>query len=127
MQDGQRDEMKLEFDGKYFQKGSHHYVIYEEKVPDSSEMIKNRLKFADGFMKVTKKGSFSSEMYFEPGGTHQTEYCTPFGKIPLSMRTNEFYVKKEEKDGFALGVNYVMIAGHSHLVDCQMQIGIRIL
>jgi len=125
MQDGDRHEMHARHEGQYFLRGGHHYVLYEEKVDGSREIIKNRLKFSDRFIEVTKKGSFASEMYFEMGKSHQTQYQTPFGQIALGMRTKEYYLKSEGADTVVVGLSYDMIADHAHLASCQMQITVN--
>lgn len=124
IQDGEAHNMKFEQDGQYFAKGEHHYILYEEPVENSKEVIKNRIKFAENFMEVCKKGPLTSTMYFETGKNYPAEYQTPFGKMMLAMHTHDYYVKTIEEKTITIGVRYDLSVDGGHLADCQMQIRI---
>ena len=53
MQAGQREEMHFQYEGRYFQRGGYHYVLYDENDEDSRKPIKNRLKFSEQSMTVS--------------------------------------------------------------------------
>lgn len=122
MQDGQREEMHFIYDGQYHRKGGQHYVLYNEPVEDSAQVIKNLMKFTQNSLAVTKKGAFSSEMHFEAGRTYLSEYRTPFGMIPISMHTHNFYVSLKDDGSIFIEIRYDLIVEHRHLVNCQMEI-----
>lgn len=123
--DGQKNEIKLTQEGQYFKKGEHHYVLYDEAVEDSSEIIKNRMKFSDNFMEVTKKGALSSEMHFETGQNYPAEYRTPFGTMQLAMSTSNYYLNCTDEHHITIGVNYDLEADGSLIANCRMQIQIE--
>ena len=43
-------------EGNYYLKNGKHYVLYEERVEDSEDVIKNRVKFCDGYFEMVKNG-----------------------------------------------------------------------
>lgn len=123
IQDGEAHNMKFEQEGQYFEKGGHYYILYEESVENSKEVIKNRIKFAEHFMEVCKKGPLTSTMYFETGKNYPAEYHTPFGKMMLAMHTHDYYVQKKEKK-ITISVRYDLSVDDGHPAECQMQIRI---
>lgn len=115
-------EMKFSYEGMYFQKGNHYYVMYEEPVEGSREVIKNRLKFSDDFVEVVKKGALSSTMYFEKGKNYPAEYHTPFGIIHLQMETYHYQMEWFGEDKVRLAIHYKMSNEQGQIADCKMEI-----
>lgn len=124
-QDRDSHEMKFSYEGMYYQKGSHFYVIYDELVEGSKEVIKNRIKFSEQFVEVVKKGPLSSTMYFEKGKNFLAEYGTPFGKMMLEMETYNYHMEWQSENKVVLEIHYKMSNEQGQIADCKMDICIE--
>lgn len=124
-QDNDSHEMKFSYAGMYYQKGTHFYVVYDEPVEGSKEVIKNRIKFSEHFVEVVKKGALSSTMYFENGKKHMAEYCTPFGKMLLEMETYYLQMEWKQENKIELEMHYKMSNEQGQIADCKMDICIE--
>ena len=121
-QDGDSHKMEFSYEGMYYQKGNHYYVMYDEPVEGSKEVIKNRIKFSEQFVEVIKKGPLSSTMFFEKGKSHLAEYDTPFGKMLLEMETYYLQIEWKTENNMQLEMHYRMSNEQGLIADCKMDI-----
>ena len=56
------DTVSLKVLGQYFVRGEFTYLIYEEKVDESDEIIKSMIKLHDDCAVVTKRGAVDSSI-----------------------------------------------------------------
>lgn len=125
IQDGEANELKFDYEGMYFQKGNHFYIMYEEPVAGTKEVIKNRIKFSEGFVEVVKRGALSATLYFEVGQNYRTEYHTPFGKTLLQMETCDYHMKWVDENKVKLGIKYSLSGEQGKIADCRMEIKVE--
>lgn len=125
MQEGETHELKFSHDGTYFQKGEHHYVLYEEPVENSVDVIKNRLKFSKQFLEVVKKGALNSTMYFEQGKNYLTQYHTPFGNISLQVDTHQYVMEWLDENEICLRIHYELSNEQGQIAGCKMEIRVK--
>ena len=78
------------------------YILYEEKLPDSEAVVKNLIKLKGSVLEMAKRGPVSSRMVFEVGRSHRTEYVTPYGILPLEVRTQELEALTGERKGWLI-------------------------
>lgn len=95
---GEETVTRLCTQADYSIRNGSHYILYEEKLPDSEAVVRNLIKLKGSLLEMTKRGPVSSRMVFEVGQSHRTEYVTPYGILPLEVCTQELEVLTRNPD-----------------------------
>ncbi|MCL2254423.1 MAG: DUF1934 domain-containing protein [Lachnospiraceae bacterium] len=109
---------------EYYQKNGNHYIVYEEVQEDCPDPIKNRIKFRNDYLEVTKKGAVIVNMIFEEKKKNITNYTTPYGEIIVGVDTGKVKMTEEEKR-ILVQVDYRLDVNYMFLADCQISVDIR--
>jgi len=107
--------------GTYYQKNGAHYLLYDEPVEDSKEVIKNVIKFKNNEMQVSKKGPVNVMMNFREKEKNLTNYQTPFGGILIGIDTQKIQFEEKE-DSLFLQAEYALDVNYQFLADCKITI-----
>lgn len=109
--------------GDYYKKNDKHYVIYEEMVEGFAQPTKNRLKFSDHMLELSRSGLVNVHMVFQENKKNLTNYNTPFGQILIGIDTKKIKIE-EEKDSIVVDVEYALDINYEFLADCHITINI---
>lgn len=115
------DEIEVFSAGKYYIKNGKHYILYEELVEETGDVVKNRITLKDGHMEVQKNGPMSAKMVFEKEHKNMSWYNTPFGNLLAGIEVKEMQVKEEE-DLLEIKVDYELEINYERIADCRIQI-----
>lgn len=111
--DGQQDNIELVTVASYYKRNGHHFILYDEVSADDGKLIKNTLRFNESFFEMTKKGSVSAQMLFNPNESNATYYTTSAGLMNIETTTTE-YILVEEKDYIEVYIRYILEINHSY-------------
>lgn len=78
---------ELSADAECYERNGSLYILYEERAEDGS-LTKNVIKHKGNLLELTRKGTVSTCMVFEPGKEHMADYSTPFGLLRLGIFTD---------------------------------------
>ena len=109
--------------GDYYRRNDKHYVIYEEATEGFEESIRNRLKFSEDMVELSRSGPINVHMVFQENKKNLTSYNTPFGQILMGIDTKKIQIQ-EQKDRILVEVEYSLDADGEFLSDCHMKIDI---
>ncbi|MCL2717715.1 MAG: DUF1934 domain-containing protein [Lachnospiraceae bacterium] len=109
---------------EYYHRNGNHYILYDEVQADSTDIIKNRIKFRDDYLEVIKKGPFNANLIFEEKKKNITSYETPFGDFIVGVDTGKVKMIEEEKR-IHIEVDYRLDVNYVHLADCTISVDIR--
>lgn len=109
--------------GKYYLKNEKHYILYEEKIPETEVAIKNTIKVSKDTVEVIKKGYNDMHLIFSEGETNHTYLATIAGKIFVGVNTEKLIIK-EENDSLDVDIEYSLIMNEEKVSDCKVQIKI---
>lgn len=115
------DTVSLEVEGQYFVRGEFTYIIYEERVEGSDEIIKSMIKLHDDCVVVTKRGAVDSSMVYKLGEDTFNHYATPFGVLKMDIHTDEIMII-ESGDRIDITIEYYMATMGSRITTCSMEI-----
>lgn len=115
------DTVSLEVEGQYFVRGEFTYIIYEERVEGSDEIIKSMIKLHDDCVVVTKRGAVDSSMVYKLGEDTFNHYATPFGVLKMDILTDEIMII-ESGDSIDITIEYYMATKGSRITTCSMEI-----
>ena len=115
------DEIEVFSAGKYYLKNGKHYIMYEELVEETGEIVKNRITLRDGHMEVQKTGLMNTKMVFESEHKHMSWYNTPFGNMLAGIEVKDMQVSESE-NLIEIKVDYELEINYERIADCRILI-----
>lgn len=110
--------------GRYAFRNGHHFVRYEEEIPEDQGVSKAMVRFAEKELFVKKTGAYASQMEFREGKRLPVHYWTPAGDLAFEAEAES--VEYEEADGLLeIRVKYGLHAGGSRIQDSLVEIRVR--
>lgn len=110
--------------GNYYEKNGSHYVLYDEIMEGIPEPVKNRIKFSEHGLELTRNGAVNVHMIFEENRKNMTSYNTPYGNILIGIDTRKIHIA-QESDRIVVDVDYALDVNYEYLADCQIVLDIR--
>lgn len=117
------DKIEMVVAGDYYKRNDKHYVIYEETTEGFSQATKNRLKFSEHMLELSRNGLVNVHMVFQENRKNLTNYNTPFGQILIGIDTKKIQVNEKEDD-IVVEVDYSLDVNYEFLSDCHIKIAI---
>lgn len=118
------DKIEMVTVGDYFKKNDRHYVVYEEVTEGFEQPTKNRLKFSNHMVELTRNGLVNVHMVFQENKKNMSNYNTPFGQILVGIDTKRINIEESE-DYIVVDVDYALDINYEFLSDCHIKIDIR--
>lgn len=123
-QNGEESVAESRAEAQYYEKDGSSYIFYEELPEDSRDAVKNRIKFKDGLLEMTKRGPVRSRMVFQAGRTHRADYVTLYGTLPLEVATHKAEIRRLE-GRTEIRLEYTLLSGGQFLSRCALDICLR--
>jgi len=118
------ESIATEYDGRYYEKDGHKYIMYQEKIDGTETDTKCLIKVAFNEVNVTKRGAVNVEMPFKVGRKQLTNYDTQFGGITLGIKTKNISCHETETS-LSLDIDYVMEMNYEYVADCHIIINVK--
>lgn len=109
---------------EYFRRGEAHYVLYEEMQEGFRESVRNRIKFKNHVLELTRKGPIDTHMVFEEGKYHEACYIMPYGKLIMGIHTKKLTFE-ETMYSISIDVEYVLEINGQYQADSHIAILIQ--
>ncbi|MBQ9141137.1 MAG: DUF1934 domain-containing protein [Lachnospiraceae bacterium] len=122
--EGEVVETVTESVGDYYLRNGAHYIMFEEKEAGFTQSTKSMLKVRGGLVELTKKGLVQSNMVFEEGRLHTSEYRTPFGVVPMGVKTKQVRIQEGEHT-LKVQIVYELLANEERMADCDICIQVK--
>lgn len=110
--------------GIYHLTNGKHYIQYDEKLEDNPAVLRNTLKISSSSVLLIRKAGQQnqhSRMLFELNETTQTTYPTPYGSLPLDIKTKSIRLA-EASDNIEVILEYSLYSDDSPLSDNVLSI-----
>lgn len=117
------DKIEMVTVGDYYKRNGKHYVVYEEVTEGFSQSTKNRLKFSEHMLELSRNGLVNVHMVFQENKKNLTNYNTPFGQILIGIDTKKIQIEENE-DNITVDVEYSLDVNYEFLADCHIRIDI---
>ncbi len=85
--DGTETETELITEGKFYKSQGKLYVFYNEDETEETPACTVMLIISEDKVTLSRKGDFSSKMYYEKGESSQVIYHTPYGELTFLLKT----------------------------------------
>lgn len=120
-EDGEELVIENNAAAEYYEKNGSRYILYEETQEDTGARTKNTIKLRGNILELTKRGSFTTRMVFEPGKEYCTNYATPYGCLKMEIATRA--VDAAFHDGkMKIKIDYILSSGGCFLSHCFLDI-----
>lgn len=106
--------------GTYYLKNGKHYVLYEEAPDDSGDIIKNRVKFHDGYFEMVKNGAVSSALRFVLNEKTDSLYQTSAGAVTMEVDTHDVVIKETDVL-MHVKVSYDLHINGQFISECEVE------
>lgn len=97
--DGQDTVVELISPGTWYEKNGTQYVRYEESSVTGMDGVKTTIKIYDGSIVLLRTGAVNMRHQYILGEERKTVYETPFGEIPMAVKTHELTVDFHDGTG----------------------------
>ena len=110
----------------YYFKNGKHYILYDEIVEGIPGCIKNKVRVSpeEGILELTKSGITRTNMIFEKGKIHMSQYNTPYGELLMGIYTKEMQCHEEERL-IKIDASYTLDINGEKVADCEIGIRVR--
>lgn len=122
--EAEADKIETIMPGTYYERNGSHYVLYEELMEGFYEMTKNRIKFGEHFLELTRSGLINVHMLFEENKKNMTNYSTPYGNILIGINTKKVHIDSNP-DRIVVDVDYALDINYEYLADCKILVDVR--
>lgn len=116
---------ELRIPGTYYNKNGKHYVMYEEQPDEEALVVKNLVKFHDGFFEMTKTGANRSVLRFEQGQTHATGYHTIMGVMEMATDTHSLTLEESE-NALRVNIQYGLSLSGNFVSECEVTFHVQV-
>lgn len=106
---------------EYFKRNDSHYLLYEERMEGFAQPSRNRIKFKDNMLELTRQGLIHTHMAFEAGRKHIARYAMPYGELELGIDTKKVAVEETE-DSVRVLVEYALEMDGEYLEESRIEI-----
>jgi uncharacterized beta-barrel protein YwiB (DUF1934 family) len=101
--------------------GAGYVLTYEEPGLEGTSTV---LELEEGRAVLTRTGGFRTQMVFQEGVRHVTDYETPYGKLPLGVHTLRLHRDIREAEG-EVEIDYRIDLGPQQSGTTQFRLCIR--
>lgn len=122
--DSDAEKIETIMTGSYYEKNGNHYVLFDEVMEGFTEPIKNRIKFGEQGLELTRSGAVNVHMIFEKNRKNMTSYNTPYGNILIGIDTQKIHIT-QESERIVVDVDYALDVNYEYLADCRIVLDIR--
>ena len=110
--------------GKYYNKNGKHYVLFDEVIPETKEVVNNRLKIEPNKVEISKGGGLNTKLTFEKDRISVSQYHTPYGDITIGTTTRQLNISEEEET-IKVTIAYALEINNEWASDCTITIVIK--
>ena len=104
----EEDVIELITEGKVYNKDNAKYLVYEESELSGMEGCTTTLKITDEKMEMKRFGRASSQLIFEKGKRHVTNYNTPYGNFRMEILTKKLDLLIDDNEKGTISLEYRM-------------------
>ncbi|HHW57595.1 MAG TPA: DUF1934 domain-containing protein [Clostridia bacterium] len=118
------DTIELITEGSFYIKGNTFYVVYEESELSGMDGTTTTLKITEDKVTLLRFGTNKSKMVFEKNKKYESDYDTPYGKIPLGILPTDVKVAMSETGG-EITIKYALDLNNKTVSDNELYLKVR--
>lgn len=102
----EEDVIELMTEGKIYEKNNAKYIVYEESELSGMDGCTTTLKILEDKIEMRRFGNATSQLVFEKGKRHVTNYSTPYGNFRMEILTKRLECTLDEEDKGKISLEY---------------------
>ncbi|MBU3840880.1 MAG: DUF1934 domain-containing protein [Candidatus Ruminococcus intestinipullorum] len=120
----EEDVIEVVTPASYYYRNDKHYVVYDEVIEGTSEVIKNKIKITGtDKIEILKTGVSNSHMIFEKNKKNLTYYKTQYGQMLIGVQTKSMDIQFLENK-IQVAILYELDVNHEPIADCRIKMNI---
>jgi len=120
----ENDPIELITVGDYYNKNGKHFVKYEERSENNSDITRNTVKLTPHSLEMMKSGASNVHMVFEEGKSNLTYYDTPVGSLFIGINTESLKIVEVE-DQLDILIKYSLEVNYTHMSNCEIKMQVK--
>lgn len=109
--EGNKNNIEFYVEAAYTEKGGSQYITYKETEVSGMEGTTTTLKITEGSLSIIRFGTYNSRLEFRAGETTYTSYQTPYGTIPLEIKTSRLDINLKPSEQSIIQLKYNLESG----------------
>lgn len=106
-------------------KGGKHYLRYEDRTLLAGQAVPSLLKFSENGLTLVRHGAVEQRLEFVRGAERQGLYRSPYGNIPLTVRTHELSLACQADGTGRIALRYDLFLQGAFQGSCALTIEIE--
>lgn len=112
LEDGEKNEIELVTQGKFYNKAGSYYLIYDESEISGLENSTTSLKINNDEISMKRFGDNNSKMEFKKNYKYNTLYSTMYGNLDMEVSTQKIHVDIKDGKG-SINLKYKLIISNT--------------
>ena len=100
------------------------HILFEEREEESAKADKIHLVIRDGSVELKRSGQITSSFLFAAGADTPAQYRTPYGEIPMRIRTRSLLLPDGRAELY-IRILYDILSGEELLSTNEVSISIK--
>lgn len=118
------ESMTQHAQGLLLREGGDWILTYREGAESGLGSTRTTLRMESGRVTLNRTGELTSQMVFEVGRPHTSLYETPYGKLPMTIRTLKLKTELTEAGGTVL-IHYHIELGGGSAGETRLRLTLR--
>lgn len=119
-----KESMTQRTEGRLCREGEGWSLTYREGEDSGLGRTRTTLRLEGGQMTLTRSGELTSHMVFQEGQSHTSLYETPYGKLPMTIRTLSLKSDLSRRGG-TVSVQYQIQLGGGPAGETRLRLTIK--
>ncbi len=102
----EEDTIELMTEGKFYERNNAKYIVYEESELSGMDGCTTTLKILEDKIEMRRFGNATSQLVFEKGKRHVTNYSTPYGNFRMEILTKKLEYELTQEDKGTISIEY---------------------
>ncbi len=103
---GEEDTIELVTEGKFYKKSRAYYLVYDESEISGMEGFTTTLKIEQNKVIMKRFGPSNSNLIFEKGIKHKSDYHTAYGDMDIEVLTNKIDININDTGKGSINLEY---------------------
>ena len=122
--DGHPEEVELITQGDFYKEGDTYFAVYDESEISGMKGTKTTLKIGCDNMSIIRKGTTTSNLFFQEGTNNVSLYNTPYGTLEVSVNPKKVMVDIDDNGG-NVELEYKMETPGVEAIENQLKLNIK--
>lgn len=122
--DGEKETVRQQAEGRLCREGEAYVLTYREGEASGLGRTRTTLRLEPGRAVLTREGELRARMVFQVGTPHASLYETPYGQLPMTVRTQRLEGELTQAGG-RIFLIYTIESGGAHMGETRLRLTVK--